>query len=234
MTDLSAFQKRLGVSFKQPRLLRSALIHRSYLNEHPELTADNERLEFLGDAVLDFVTADTLYRQYPEMGEGTLTRLRASLVRTEQLADLARRFAVGKEVIIGKGETETGGNSRDALLCATFEAIIGALYLDSGVEAVKRFINPLLVPLAEDIIKQQSHVDDKSHLQEWAQDHIRSTPQYITIDEIGPDHDKEFTVEVQIEGRSYGVGRGSSKQQGAKAAAKDALAKICANQDEGI
>ena len=232
MTDLSALEKRLGISFKQPDLLRLALTHRSYLNEHSEITADNERLEFLGDAVLTFVTAAALHRRYPEMSEGNLTRLRAALVRTEQLADLARRYDVGSEVMVGKGESEAGGSSRDSLLCATFEAIIGGLYLDSGIEAVNRLIDPLLASLADHIIDQQSHLDDKSKLQELAQANMRETPQYITTDEAGPDHAKEFTVEVRVGGRSYGTGRGRSKQHAAQAAAQVALKKLRNNDTE--
>lgn len=230
MTSLRAFQHRLGISFKQSALLRNALTHRSYLNEHPESTEDNERLEFLGDAVLDFVTAASLYQQYPEMREGTLTRLRAALVRTEQLADLARKFEVGREVKIGKGEEEDGGRHRDSLLCATFEAIIGALYLDSGLASVKLFVVPLLTPLAEHIIESQAHMDDKSQLQEWSQANLRATPQYITTDEAGPEHAKEFVIEVRINGQSYGTGKGRSKQQAAQSAAQAALNAIDDNK----
>jgi ribonuclease-3 len=226
MTNLSALEERMGIAFKHPDLLRRALTHRSYLNEHPEITSDNERLEFLGDAVLDFVTAAYLYRRYPHMREGTLTRLRAALVRTEQLAVQSRRFDVGREVMIGKGEEESGGNSRDALLCGTFEAIIGAFYIDSGVEAVQQLIDSLFAPVAEHILKQQTHMDDRSQLQEWAQDSMRETPQYITVDESGPDHAKEFVIDVIIGGTCYGSGRGSSKQQAAQKAAGDALKKI--------
>ena len=229
MTDLSALQKRMGVSFDKPDLLRRALTHRSYLNEHPEIRADNERLEFLGDAVLDLVTAASLHQQCPDLREGQLTRLRAALVCTEQLASLARRFDVGSEVMVGKGEAESGGSSRDTLLCATFEAIIGALYLDGGIDSVHRFIDPMISQLLEDIIKQQTYMDDKSQLQEWAQAYLRETPQYTTTSEDGPDHAKEFTVEVRICGTYYGTGHGKSKQQAAQAAAQAALESIDAN-----
>ena len=209
MTDLDVLQQRLCLSFRQPDLLRRALTHRSSLNERPDLIEANERLEFLGDAVIDFVATVVLFEQFPELDEGELTRLRSALVRTEQLSRLARSFDLGAAVLLGRGEAETGGRERDALLCAAFEAVVGALFLDAGVQAVSTFLEPLLLPLARETLSSQGHLDDKSRLQEWAQSALGATPHYSTIAESGPDHVKEFTVEAIIAKQRYGVGRGS-------------------------
>ena len=165
MTDLDVLQQRLCLSFRQPDLLRRALTHRSSLNERPDLIEANERLEFLGDAVIDFVATVVLFEQFPELDEGELTRLRSALVRTEQLSRLARSFDLGAAVLLGRGEAETGGRERDALLCAAFEAVVGALFLDAGVQAVSTFLEPLLLPLARETLSSQGHLDDKSRLQ---------------------------------------------------------------------
>lgn len=223
-SSLDALQTKLGVHFDNPSLLLRALTHRSYLNEHPDFPVDNERLEFLGDAVLGYITADVLFHRYPEMAEGELTRLRAALVRTEQLADLARRFDVGQHLRLGRGAAEGGGRERPSLLCDAFEAIIGALTIDGTITAARTFLEPLIGPLAERIIAAQTQVDSKSLLQEWAQAALGQTPIYHTTAESGPDHAKEFTVEVCIGDRRYGVGTGMSKQTAAQAAARAALA----------
>ncbi len=230
MTDLDVLQQRLCLSFRQPDLLRRALTHRSSLNERPDLIEANERLEFLGDAVIDFVATVVLFEQFPELDEGELTRLRSALVRTEQLSRLARSFDLGAAVLLGRGEAETGGRERDALLCAAFEAVVGALFLDAGVQAVSTFLEPLLLPLARETLSSQGHLDDKSRLQEWAQSALGATPHYSTIAESGPDHVKEFTVEAIIAKQRYGVGRGSSKQQAEQAAARAALDRADAHR----
>jgi ribonuclease-3 len=207
-------------------LLRRALTHRSYLNEHPEALQDNERLEFLGDAVLDFISGAFLYNRFPEMAEGQLTRLRAALVRTEQLADFAADLGVGEVMRLGRGEAEAGGRARQRLLCATFEAILGALYLDGGLEPVRRFVEPLLAQAAEQVLAAQSDMDAKSLLQEWAQAELGSTPTYRTVETSGPDHAKQFTVEVLIGAETYGSGLGRNKQAAAQAAAEEALRRV--------
>ena len=204
-------------------MLRRALTHRSYLNENPDYLQDNERLEFLGDSVIDLVTASWLFQRYPEMHEGDLTRLRAALVRTEQLAALAQRFEIGQHLRLGKGAAESGGRHRKTLLCAAFEAIVGALYLDAGLNSCRRFMEPLLPELAEKVLADQTHVDSKSRLQEWAQAEFGITPQYHTHHEEGPDHAKQFTVQVLIGEKIYGTGQGHSKQIAAQAAASNAL-----------
>ncbi len=227
MTDLSALEGKLGFVFHDKSLLQRALIHRSYLNEHPEFPLeDNERLEFLGDAVLDFVTGEYLYHRFPEQREGPLTSLRSVLVRRSTLARFARELDVGRHLLMGHGEAETGGRNRPATLCAAFEALVGALYLDQGLDSVRRLIEPLIVPEVMRTVKEHLDKDPKSHLQEWAQAHLQHTPRYATVAENGPDHAKEFTVRVTIGGVVYGEGQGLSKQQAAQAAARAALEQI--------
>lgn len=217
---------RLGLPFKNWLLLSRALTHRSYLNEHPEALEDNERLEFLGDAVLDFVVGAWLYNRYPEMPEGDLTRMRSALVHTEQLAEFAREVGLGSALRLGRGELQGGGRERDALLCDAFEAVIGALYLDSGLDGVYQFITPMLDETAEDALINHRVEDPKSLFQEWAQAQGFAAPSYITRNAVGPDHSKEFEVDVLVNGEVYGSGRGHSKQLAAKAAAHDALQRL--------
>lgn len=212
--------------FKDPSLLRRALTHRSYLNEHPDQQTDNERLEFLGDAVLDFVTGAFLYHQYPEMHEGQLTRLRAALVKTEQLAAFAEQLNINDLMLIGKGEQEAGGRQRRSLLCATLEAVIGAYFLDAGIEAARRFVEPMCQPVAQAIVRAESDMDSKSLFQEWAQAEVGQTPHYVLIATTGPDHDKEFVMEVRLNEDTYGTGAGRNKRLAAQAAAHDALTRL--------
>lgn len=217
------FAEHLEVNFTDPLILTRALTHRSYLNEHPEALEDNERLEFLGDAVLDFLVGAWLYNRFPEMPEGNLTRLRSALVRTENLARFANSIDLGQAMLLGHGESEGGGRERPALLCATFEALIGAIYIDKGIDAVQEFIAPLLELATQQIIKTNKDKDPKSTLQEWAQSQGLGTPYYQTVNSFGPDHAKSFEVEVQIGNTSYGSGIGQSKQSAAKLAAEEAL-----------
>ncbi len=221
-----SFAKRNGLSFKDWLLLNRALTHRSYLNEHPESLEDNERLEFLGDAILDFVVGAWLYNQFPEMPEGDLTRMRAALVHTEQLAAFAKNIHVGQVIRLGRGEDQGGGRTRDALLCDAFEALIGALYLDAGISAVQKFIFPMLLTASNDILIHRRNEDPKSSLQEWAQSKGYNAPAYSTKDSTGPDHLKLFSVDVYVNGEYGGSGTGMSKQAAEKAAAKDALTKL--------
>ncbi len=221
------FARRLNLPFEKDQLLLArALTHRSYVNEHPEALEDNERLEFLGDAVLDFMVGAYLYHHYPEMPEGDLTRMRSALVHTGQLATYARQINLGSAIRLGKGEEIAGGRDRTAILCDTFEAVVGALYLSAGIEGVRVFIAPLLEPAAQDILTNHEIEDPKSMLQEWSQANGLSTPVYNTKNISGPDHNKVFEVEVVINKQAYGVGMGHSKQAGAKQAAREALTKI--------
>ncbi len=214
---------RLNLPFTDMHLLIRALTHRSYLNEPTEALEDNERLEFLGDAVLDFVVGAWLYNHFPEMPEGDLTRMRSALVHTEQLAEFARMINLGRALRLGRGEAQAGGRERDALLCDAFEALVGALFLQADIEAVKKFMSPLLDQTSEYVLLKHKNEDPKSEFQEWAQAQGFNTPRYVTRTASGPDHAKIFEVEVVVNGDIYGVGSGHSKQMAAKAAAHAAL-----------
>jgi ribonuclease-3 len=214
---------RLGLPFKNLLLLTRALTHRSFLNEHPEALEDNERLEFLGDAVLDFTVGAWLYNHFPEMAEGDLTRMRSALVRTEQLAEFARRLDLGPAMRLGRGEIQAGGRLRDVLLCATFESLVGALYLSCGLTVVQHLIHPLLEESQVERIVQAEVYDPKSRLQEWSQGRKMGIPHYTTVQASGPDHERVFVVEVEIGGKIFGRGSGHSKQVAARDAARKAL-----------
>jgi ribonuclease-3 len=219
-----------GLSFKDPSLLRRALTHRSYLNEHPDAVEDNERLEYLGDAALDFITAAWIYNRFPEMNEGELTRLRSALVRTEQLAAFAHEIELGEALFLGKGEASTGGRKRQALLCGAFEALMGALYLDAGLEAVDRYMQPRLLQATQSAIDDERLLDARSQLQMWAQAEVGETPQYETISSHGPDHAREFVVQVKVGDTITARGIGKSKQEAAQRAAGEALDDIQASE----
>lgn len=221
--DPSNYLKSL---FHDYRLFSRAMTHRSYINEHPEALEDNERLEFLGDAVLDFLVGAWLYNRFPEMAEGMLTRLRAALVGNDQLGEFARQLALGEVMRLGRGEGESGGRNRLALLGSTFEALVGAIYLDQGIPAVQRFVEPFLEQGIEAILEGRKDQDAKSMLQEWAQSQGFGTPYYQTLTATGPDHEKIFEVEVIIGGKSYGRGTGHSKQTAAKAAARNVIDRL--------
>jgi ribonuclease-3 len=224
-TEVSSVRlaKRLSLPFRDFSLLTRALTHHSYINENPHALEDNERLEFLGDAALDFVVGAWLYSHFPEMAEGELTQMRSALVRTEQLAEFARQLELGPAMRLGRGEALAGGRERDVLLCATFEALIGALYLQTDIAAVQRFVHPLLEEAAEQFMFQPDIHDSKSRLQEWSQAHKHGLPRYVTIQASGPDHERSFDVEVLINGQVYGRGSGSSKTVAARLAAQAAL-----------
>ncbi len=226
MEDLLALEERLGTQFADYGLLRRALIHRSYLNENPDADLkDNERLEFLGDAVLDFVVGAYLYQRFPELDEGGLTALRAALVRTKTLADFGRQLGIGECLWLGYGEEESGGRDRTPILCAAFEAVIGAIYMDQGMEAVQPLVERLAAPALERIMDRSLYKDAKSEFQIWAQGAFNITPHYEVVGEEGPDHEKTFTVQALIDRSVWGVGRGPSKQAAAQAAAKVAMIK---------
>lgn len=228
------FEKSTGIAFRDKTLLQRALTHRSYVNESRVfLQADNERLEFLGDAVIDFVIGEHLYHRFPEMREGNLTNLRAALVREETLADFAREIDLGTFLQLGRGESESGGRERPAILCAVFEAVVGALFLDQGVPAVKEFMFPLVEPVLPDLVEAAAAKDAKSRLQEWSQSEFRETPRYQTVGASGPDHERTFTVQVFIGDAVWGVGHGHSKQQASQAAAGNALEYIDVHAPSG-
>jgi ribonuclease-3 len=220
------FAERVDLKISNIGLLARALTHRSYLNEHKGILEDNERLEFLGDAVLDFLVGAWLYNRYPEMAEGQLTRFRAALVGNHQLAEFARTINLGQAMRLGKGEDDSGGRKRSALLGSAFEALIGALFLDQGILVVNEFVEPFLEDAVTKILTARNDQDPKSKLQEWSQSQGYGTPTYRTISALGPDHDKIFEVEVSINGHLYGRGTGSSKQIAAKISAQMALESL--------
>jgi len=218
--------RRLGLDAKGAPLIRRALTHRSFANEQAGAVEDNEKLEFLGDAVLNFVTGAWLYNRFPELQEGELTRMRASLVRTEQLASFARQMELGKALRLGRGEDQAGGRDKDALLCAAFEAIIGAMYLLRDIEPVKEFINPFIEHATGNIIFSEDFRDPKSQLQEWSQGRKMGIPKYLIAEATGPDHQRKFMVEVWMDGKCYGRGEGHNKQDAEQAAAQFTLNQL--------
>ncbi len=226
MRSPDQFARKANLTFKDVGLLSRALTHRSYVNEHQDSLEDNERLEFLGDAALDFLSGAYLYKHFPEMDEGQLTRLRSSLVRTEQLAAFAEKIELGESLLLGRGELLTGGRRRPALLCAGFEALMGALYLDSGIEAVNTFMLPRFKQAVEAAMQDESLFDARSRLQIWAQGELGDTPEYETVETRGPDHARQFVIAVRINGEVRGQGMGPSKQAAAQSAAADALSKL--------
>lgn len=230
--DLETVQNTIQIQFADLSLLQRALTHRSYVNEHPQDTLeDNERLEFLGDAVLDFITGDWLYNRFPEMQEGRLTRLRAALVRTETLASFGMQCQIGQALYLGRGEEDSGGRERQANLCRAFEALVGAIYLDKGLEVVREFMLPYLEPSLKHVLANDTDKDAKSRLQEWSQAKLNLTPTYVTVSESGPDHAKLFTVDAVIGDQTYGEGKGRSKQAAEQNAAQAALDNL---HDEDI
>lgn len=222
----ASFNQRVGLNFKNLRLLARALTHRSYLNEHPEAIEDNERLEFLGDAVLDFLVGAWLYHHMPEMAEGRLTSIRAALVRNDQLAIFARNIELGRALLLGKGEAESGGRTRNSVLGSAFEALVGALYIDGGLEKAQKFVEPMIEGAVKNIIRDNKDRDPKSILQEYTQARGLGTPSYRTISTSGPDHLRIYEVEVLVDSDVYGRGKGRSKQLATKEAALDAIQKL--------
>lgn len=214
------------LQFKNSSLLETALTHRSYLNENRNVKEHNERLEYLGDAVIELAVSEFLYHSYPDRPEGELTAIRSALVRTETLAWAASKLGFGEELKMSRGEIASGGRLNIALLANTFEAVTGALYLDQGFDAVVTFLQVNLYPKVEEIINKSLYKDFKSTLQENVQAQGKTTPEYEVIDEVGPDHDKIFTVIVKIENQVIAEGKGKSKQAAQQQAAANALEKM--------
>lgn len=226
--DVNQYQQfatdKLGVTFNDIQLLVTAFTHRSYLNEHKKTVSEhNERLEFLGDAVLELVSTEFLYSNYPDP-EGILTNWRSSLVRTESISAAASRYEFEPLLRLSRGEKRGTDRARAQILANSYEAVIGALYLDQGYDAAKKFITESLLTTFDDILKTGSWMDPKSHLQELVQSQESQTPQYRIIDESGPDHDKTFTVGVFVGDTLKGQGTGPSKQAAQQEAAQAALA----------
>ena len=216
----------LGLEIKDEHLIQNAFVHRSYLNESHEYKHSNERLEYLGDAVLELATSNFLYATYPDFQEGMLTNMRAALVRTESLGDTASNLGFSKLLLMSKGEEATGGRSNRSILADTFEAFLGAVYLDLGFETCVKILESHLFQKAAEVLKSETYKDNKSLLQEIAQSRFKSTPEYKLISESGPDHDKEFVMQVVIAGTTYKDGKGKSKQASQEDAAKNTLEMI--------
>jgi ribonuclease-3 len=227
MPDIAEFQKILGVSFKKPALLEQALVHSSYINENPAYTlGHNERLEFLGDAVLNFIVADKLYREFPDLSEGRMTRLRAVLVRGDTLAKIARNIKLGDFLFMGKGEEASGGRNKAPNLAGALEAVIAAVYLDLGVRAATKLVHGLLAEDWQKLTSLEADIDYKSKLQEYTQSKYRSTPVYRLVSETGPDHNKVFRIKVIVNDKALAVAKGKSKKLAETEAARLALQKL--------
>jgi ribonuclease-3 len=226
MSDLVALEGRISVTFKDKELLEEAVTHRSYLNEHREYAGDhNERLEFLGDAVLELASTRFLFDKFPAKPEGELTAYRAALVNTVSLAESAQALQVGEHLRLSKGEAKDTGRARQIILADTFEAIIGAIYLDQGYEAAEAFIAHTILAKLDVLIAKGAHQDPKSRLQELAQERRGITPSYKVLAEEGPDHARIFTVGVFLAAKEVARGTGPSKQESEQQAAQNALAK---------
>jgi ribonuclease-3 len=221
------FEIHSGIQLRDRSLLQQAFTHRSYLNEiEDERVRDNERLEFLGDAVLSFIVSQYLFDLFPDYTEGDLTRLRSMLVRRETLARVAEQYMLGESLLLGRGEEESGGRNRAATLCAVFEAVVGAIFQDQGIDATSEFVFKVLedeikATTANDVVK-----DPKSRLQEYVQSTFGVTPRYKTFSSVGPDHAKLFVIAVTIAKRPVGLGQGYSKQEAAQGAAAMALHRL--------
>jgi ribonuclease-3 len=225
--DIAALQKKLGISLDRPVLLEQALVHSSYINENPGFAhGHNERLEFLGDAVLDCIVAEKLYRDFPDLDEGRMTRLRASLVRRDTLAGIARDIGLGDFLSMGKGEEASGGRDKAPNLAGALEAVIAAVYLDRGWAVAREVVLDLLDGAWEQVTRRGAGLDYKSKLQEAVQSAWQLTPSYRLVAETGPDHDKLFTVAVYAGSRVLGSGTGKSKKVAETGAARAALERL--------
>lgn len=222
--DFSKFEEAIGIIFKNKELLRRAFTHRSYLNENRNSeSSHNERLEFLGDAVLELMVTEYLFDKYPDNNEGDLTAYRASLVNAITLSEAAQKIQVNDYLLLSKGETKDTGKARQYILANTMEAIIGAIYLDQGYDASKYFISKNIFHLIDKIIEDKSWIDAKSLFQEKAQEMAGTTPLYKSLKEEGPDHDKIFTIGVYLDKQLVAEGAGKSKQEAEQIAARQAL-----------
>lgn len=227
MPNFSNLEQRLCHTFTNPDLLIEALTHRSYLNEHRDYAGShNERLEFLGDAVLELAVTDFLFKKFPAKPEGELTAYRAALVNTVSLSESSQALNTNEFLLLSKGESKDTGRARDVILADAFEAIIGAIYLDAGYAAAEAFIAKNIFNKIDEVIAKRSYQDAKSRFQEVAQEKRSVTPNYETLSEVGPDHSKVFTVGVFIQDKEIARGEGKSKQEAEQAAAQAGLEKM--------
>jgi ribonuclease-3 len=222
--DFTNFEKETGIVFKDKSLLKQAFIHRSYINENPKTDmTHNERLEFLGDAVLELVVTDFLYKKYPTHTEGELTALRSALVNAVIISQIASKIGMNDYLLLSKGENKDNGKARQYILANTYEAYVGALYLDQGIKVVEKFIKENLLVKIDEIVKKKLWRDAKSLVQEKAQEFVNFTPAYKVLQESGPDHDKHFTVGIYFGRDLIAEGKGKSKQEAEQKAAENAL-----------
>jgi len=227
MKDFSKLQKKLGIRFKDEELLKTSLVHRSYINENPKFSlSHNERLEFLGDAVLELIVTKYLFDKFPQKREGELTSLRSSLVNSKELSMLAQKLNLDCFLYLSKGEAKDTGRAREQILANAFEALIGVIYLDQGYKVAKSFIEKKLLKNLPKILKQKLYIDPKSRFQEIAQEKIGVTPEYKVLKEEGPDHARIFEVGVYLDDTLVARGEGPSKQEAQVEAAKNALEKM--------
>ena len=221
--NLEDLEKKININFKNKELLTQVFVHRSFLNENVGFKLDhNERLEFLGDAVLELIVTEYLFKTYPNP-EGELTNLRSALVKGQMLSDTAQELGINEYLYLSKGEAKSEGKARQIILANTFEALVGAIYIDQGYENSKKFLNTFLINKIKSIIENKLYLDPKSHLQELAQAHLGITPSYKVLSEYGPDHSKSFSVGCYLDNKLIGEGSGSSKQTAESAAASSAL-----------
>lgn len=219
-------EKKIGIEFKNKNLLKEALTHCSYLNENPSWGQHNERMEFLGDSVLELITSEFLYKKYPNENEGQLTILRAALINYQMLAQVAREIELENYLLLSKGEAKDFGKGREAILADAFEALLAAIYLDQGYKVSEDFVIKFLLPHLDEIEKLQLYKDPKSLLQEMIQEQSKSTPTYKVLEESGPEHQKIFRVGVYVGEKLIAEGKGSSKQEGELNAASQALSSL--------
>ncbi|MGE5174266.1 MAG: ribonuclease III [Betaproteobacteria bacterium] len=225
MSHLPDIQQRIGHWFKNEELLERSLIHKSYANEN-RVPAHNERLEFLGDAVLGLIISEYLVINCPDSSEGDLSRLRAAVVSEPALANIAREIGLGGYILLGRGEEQTGGRNKDSLLANCLEALIASVYLDGGKDAAEAFIIRFFEEIVRKTCTSRGTLDYKTELQELCQERLKQLPEYRIVSETGPDHQKQFAVELSIKGGVYGRGVGKSKKEAEQKAAKEALEKL--------
>jgi ribonuclease-3 len=225
--DYSKLFDTIGITIKDAQLIKNVFVHRSYLNEHKGCTPSNEKLEFLGDSVLSLATSIYLYRHYPHLAEGQYTDIKAAIVRMESLATVASSLGLGEYLMLSRGEEANNGRTNTNILADCFEALIAAIFIDQGFETAYEFIvKHLFANRLGRIIETKSYLSPKSHLQEIVQERFRELPQYTIVSEVGPEHNKIFTVNVSIQGAIYAHGTGRSKKQAEEAAARAALEKL--------
>jgi len=226
MKDFSTFEEKIGVKFENIKLLEKAFTHRSFINENPKSGLEhNERLEFLGDAVIELIVTDYLFRTYPTSTEGELTAYRSALVNAIVIGEVASAIGMNEYLLLSKGEQKDTGRARQTILANTYESFVAALYLDQGYDSCKKFVVETLIPKLVEIIKKKSWKDAKSQVQEEAQERLGLTPSYKVVTEAGPDHDKHFTIAVYFGDKKIAEGKGQSKQEAQQVAAQNAIDK---------